>query len=61
MQSAGNALTRRKLAQIAVAGTTALAAKAQENKPAPPNPSGLTRRFASFIVQGRYAICRKTF
>ena len=26
MQSAGNALTRRKLAQIAVAGTTALAA-----------------------------------
>jgi 2-methylcitrate dehydratase PrpD len=55
MQSPGNALTRRKLAQFALAGTTALAAKAQGNKPAPPDSGGLTRRFASFIVQGRYA------
>jgi hypothetical protein len=55
MQSAGNALTRRKLAQLAVASTTALAAKAQGNKPAPPDSSGLTHRFASFMVQGRYA------
>jgi MmgE/PrpD N-terminal domain len=54
MKSAGKQFTRRKLAQMAAAGATALAAKAQ-TKPASPEATGLTRRIAVFIVQARYA------
>ncbi|PWT97066.1 MAG: MmgE/PrpD family protein [Terriglobia bacterium] len=54
MKSAGNRLTRRKLARIAAAGATALAAKAQSSKPAPVETNGLTRKVAAFIVNTRY-------
>jgi 2-methylcitrate dehydratase PrpD len=53
MQSGGDPFTRRRLAHIALAATTAaLSAKAQR-APAPTatDATGVTRRFANFIVE----------
>ena len=57
MQSAEKGLTRRKLAQLAVASTsTALAIRAQGTGTSPSGPpSGVTRRVVDFIITTKYS------